>query len=85
MAGIDKLTATVLCAQDPVGAWGVQMLLRNRYGLEVDAVCGRVTDTPVGVRFCSEKLEVEGWNALGQGHHLAECLKRRMIRVGVAS
>ena len=80
-----KLTATVLCAQDPVGAWGAQSLLRDRYGMEVDAVCGRVTDTPVGVRFCREKLEVEAWNALGQGHHLAECLKRRMAAAEVAS
>jgi hypothetical protein len=74
------IRATVLCAQDPVGAWGGQHLLRQRYGLEVDAVCGRVTDTPVGVRFCNERLEVPAWNALRNGPELAVCIKTRVMR-----
>jgi hypothetical protein len=63
-----------------VGAWGGQHLLRERYGLEVHAVCGRVTDTPVGVRFCNERLEVSAWNALRNGPELAACIKTRVMR-----
>jgi hypothetical protein len=68
------IRATILCAQDPVGAWGGQRLLDERYGLRVDVVCGRVTDTPVGTRFCRERLGVPAWNALRDGHRLAEAV-----------
>lgn len=69
-----SITATVLCAQDPVGAWGGQRLLSERYGMTVAAVSGRVTDSTVGVRFCTEKLGVPAWNALRDGHRLTEAL-----------
>jgi hypothetical protein len=68
------ITATVLCAQDPVGAWGGQRLLAERYGMSVAAISGRVTDSTVGSRFCTEKLGVPAWNALRDGHRLAETL-----------
>ena len=35
------LTATVLCANDPVAAWGGVQLLRDRFGIEPAAVTGR--------------------------------------------
>jgi len=59
-----RLSAIVLCAQDPVGAWGATRLLDERYGLRPRLVAGRVTDTPVGRRYCAEQLEVPAWNAL---------------------
>jgi hypothetical protein len=68
------IRSTVLCAQDPVGAWGAVRLLEERHGLGVDLICGRVTDTPVGVRFCREQLGVEAWNALSDGPRLAQSL-----------
>ncbi|HKE01107.1 MAG TPA: hypothetical protein VKE69_08865 [Planctomycetota bacterium] len=70
--------ATVLCAQDPVGAWGGQQILRERYGIDADVVSGRVTDTPVGLRFCRERLGVPAWNALRDGHRLAETVASRL-------
>ncbi len=81
----NALTATVLCAQDPVGAWGGQRLLDERYGMSIVAVSGRVTDSAVGVRFCTEKLKVAAWNALRDGHKLAEELLPyvQRTRVGV--
>jgi len=54
----------VLCAQDPVGAWGAVRLLADRYGLRPAAVSGRITDTVAGLRFCSEELGIPTWNAL---------------------
>ena len=38
-------------------------LLEGRHSLGVDLVCGRVTDTPVGVRFCRDELGIPAWNA----------------------
>lgn len=61
------LSGIVLCAQDPVGAWGAAELLRTNYDLCPSLVSGRVTDTPVGRRFCQERLEVPAWNALLDG------------------
>jgi hypothetical protein len=78
------LTAVVMCAQDPVGAWGARALLRERYGLEVDVYCGRVTDTAVGVRFCNERLETPAFNALLDGHRLAAALGKLVDERGGA-
>ncbi|MBI3820426.1 MAG: hypothetical protein HY286_17175 [Planctomycetes bacterium] len=68
------ITAVVLCAQDPVGAWGGVQLLHDRYGLSATAIAGRVTDTPVGSRFCSERLGIPAFNALRDGKSLAAVL-----------
>jgi hypothetical protein len=68
----------VLCAQDPVGAWGGQHLLKERYGLETDVVSGRVSDTPVGMRFCRERLGVEACNALTDEAALARAVMTKL-------
>jgi hypothetical protein len=73
-----SITGVVLCAQDPVGAWGGQKVLADEYGLAVDVVSGRVTDTPVGRRFCSEKLGVPAFNALREGRELCDTLLNRL-------
>lgn len=78
------LQAIVLCAQDPVGAWGGAQLLKDRYGLSVDVVSGRVTDTPVGQRFCNEKLGVPAWNALRDGNKLAATIKSKLFAIAPA-
>ena len=70
----DSVSKTILCAQDPVGAWGGVRLLRERYGLKTDLVAGRVTDTPAGLRFCRETLEIPTWNALVEGPKVADML-----------
>ncbi len=65
------IRSVILCAQDPVGAWGAQELLRARHGLEADVVSGRVTDGSTGTRFCRETLGLPGWNALRDGERLS--------------
>jgi hypothetical protein len=82
-----NIQSVVLCAQDPVGAWGGQHLLREKYGLEIDVVSGRVTDTPVGRRFCRERLGLAAFNALRDGRELAETVLAsvRKPKVGAMS
>lgn len=70
----DAIRGIVLCAQDPVGAWGAVRLLEERYGLQAAAVSGHVTDTPVGRRFCRERLGLPAWNALRHGDELVEAV-----------
>jgi len=79
-----SIRSILLCAQDPVGAWGGQQILGERYGLKADAVSGRVTDTPVGLRFCRERLGVPAWNALRHGPQLASTLREKLLAAGVA-
>jgi hypothetical protein len=69
------IRGTVLCAQDPVGAWGAIRLLEENHDLGVDVICGRVTDTTVGTRFCNEQLGVPAFNALSHGPQLADAVE----------
>ena len=68
------MRSIVLCAQDPVGAWGAKQLLSDRYGLSVNVISGRVTDGPTGLRYCRDRLETPAWNALRDGKGLAEAV-----------
>jgi len=54
----------VLCAHDPVGAWGAVRDLDESFGLRPAMVTGPITDTPVGVGFCRERLDLPAANAL---------------------
>ncbi|MFT5288026.1 MAG: hypothetical protein ACI8QS_001611 [Planctomycetota bacterium] len=69
-----SISRVILCAQDPVGAWGGTELLRTRWGLSPDVICGRITDTPAGLSYCKDGLEVATWNALSEGPEVAQRL-----------
>ncbi len=58
------ITSVVLCASDPVGAWGAHRILDERYGLDAALISGPVTDTPAGINYCRERLGLPTWNAL---------------------
>jgi hypothetical protein len=58
------ITSVIVCASDPVGAWGAHRILEERYGLEAALISGPVTDTPAGINYCRERLGVPTWNAL---------------------
>ncbi len=57
----------LLCAYDPVGAWGATELLRERYELAPDLLTGPVTDSATGRTFAREGLGIRAWNALTAG------------------
>jgi hypothetical protein len=60
----DALTAVVLCANDPVSAWGGTELLRKEYGIEPAVVTGPATDNDVGVQQIGERTSLPAINAL---------------------
>ena len=62
--------AIVLCANDPVGAWGAQQVLQQRYGLAIDVVSGPTTDNAVGTRYVREQLGLAAFNARTHGGEL---------------
>lgn len=69
---MERSAAIVLCANDPVGAWGAQQVMAERFGLTIDVFSGPATDNAVGTRFIRENLGVEAINARTNGRELGE-------------
>ncbi len=70
----DALTAVVLCANDPVSAWGGAKILREEFGIEPAIVTGPATDNAVGVDQISERLGLPALNALTSGVALGDAI-----------
>ena len=73
------LTVVILCANDPVSAWGGTNILRTNFGIEPALVTGPATDNAVGVDQIRERLSLPAINALNNGvalgDHVAALLK----------
>ncbi|ANO50179.1 P-loop NTPase family protein [Woeseia oceani] len=63
----DAFTAVVLCANDPVGAWGGARILREQFGIEPAIVTGPATDNAVGIDQIRLRLSLPAINALTDG------------------
>lgn len=59
------ITCNIVCALDPVGAWGITQLLKSD-GIDVHLVSGPVTDNIVGIDFVKRNLGCEAINAFYQ-------------------
>lgn len=66
------LTGVVLCANDPVSAWGGAKILRDQYAIEPLVVTGPATDNAVGVDQIAERLALPAINALTNGVALGD-------------
>jgi hypothetical protein len=58
------LTVVVLCANDPVSAWGGAELLRKEFAIEPALVTGPATDNDVGVQQIGARTGLTAINAL---------------------
>ena len=67
-----SLTAVVLCANDPVSAWGGAKILREEFGIEPAVVTGPATDNDVGIQQIADRLALPGINALSSGFVLGD-------------
>ena len=72
------LTVVVLCANDPVAAWGGAKILREQYGIEPAVVTGPATDNAVGVDQIAERMHLRGINALTHGVALGDHIADRL-------
>jgi len=68
----ESLTAVVLCANDPVSAWGGAKILREEFGIEPAVVTGPATDNDVGIQQIADRLALPGINALSSGFVLGD-------------
>ncbi len=69
-----SLTAVILCANDPVSAWGGTKLLREQFEIEPSIVTGPATDNAVGVDQIAERLGLPAINALTSGVALGDAI-----------
>ena len=70
----DAFTAVVLCANDPVSAWGGAKILREHFSIEPLLVTGPATDNAVGIEQIAERLNLPGINALSNGVALGDAI-----------
>ncbi|MCP5093167.1 MAG: molybdopterin-guanine dinucleotide biosynthesis protein B [Gammaproteobacteria bacterium] len=70
----DALTAVILCANDPVSAWGGARILRDSFSIEPAVVTGPATDNAVGVDQIAERLSIPAINALSHGVALGDLI-----------
>lgn len=77
------MTAVILCANDPVSAWGGAKILRESFNIEPAVVTGPATDNAVGVDQISERMSLPAINALSNGVALgdlvADLLKNKEV------
>jgi hypothetical protein len=74
-AGIrDALTCLVLCANDPVAAWGGVKLLREDFGIEPGIVTGPATDNDVGKQIIVDRMGVKAINAVTDSMQLGDAV-----------
>jgi hypothetical protein len=71
----DRITAMVLCANDPVGAWGGAKLLREEFGIEPTVISGPATDNQVGIDIIKERSNVAAFNAMTSSAELGDLLQ----------
>jgi len=74
----DSLSCLVLCANDPVAAWGGVKLLREDFGIEPGVVTGPATDNDVGKQIISERMGVPAINAVTESMQLGDAVTARI-------
>lgn len=70
--------AIVLCANDPVGAWGAQRVMRERFNLSLDVISGPTTDNRVGTQAIERQLDIRAINARTDGEALGALIAERV-------
>jgi hypothetical protein len=64
----------VLCANDPVAAWGGVKMLRDDFDQEPDVITGPATDNSVGKGIIVERLGIKAINAITHGTELGDAV-----------
>lgn len=66
------ITCLVLCANDPVAAWGGVKLLHDEFSLTPHVVTGPATDNLVGTNLIKDRLGIPAFNAITHGVELGD-------------
>jgi hypothetical protein len=77
-------TAVILCANDPVAAWGGAKILREQFGIEPAVVTGPATDNAVGIDQINARMSLPAINAMTNGAALGDLIAERLRTVATA-
>lgn len=72
------LTCVVLCANDPVAAWGGVNILRDEYAITPGVVTGPATDNSIGNQIIVDQLGVAAVNAVTHGAELGDTVAKAL-------
>jgi hypothetical protein len=72
------VVAYIMCANDPVAAWGAYRLMKDEFKLEIAVFSGPATDNAVGRDFITRELGVPAINARTDDIALAELCEQRL-------
>ena len=72
---VSNITCNVVCAIDPVGAWGITELMKRNH-IPIHLVSGPVTDNIVGIEFVKKTLGLDGINAIYQQEQLGSFVEK---------
>jgi hypothetical protein len=70
----NAFTMVVLCANDPVAAWGGTQIMLEQYAIKPSIVTGPATDNAVGINQIAERLSLPAINALTDGVALGDLI-----------
>ncbi len=70
------ITCLVLCANDPVAAWGGVKLLHDEFSLSPDVITGPATDNLVGTNLITDRLGLPAFNAITHGTELGDAVAK---------
>jgi len=70
----DAFSVVILCANDPVAAWGGARILREQFNIDPAVVTGPATDNAVGIDQINERLSLPAINALSNGVALGDMI-----------
>ena len=77
-------TVHVMCANDPVAAWGAVELYKQRYGRLPDVISGPATDNAVGRDYIEGKLGVKAINARLEREKLGALVEAALFKAVAA-
>lgn len=70
--------AHLLCASDPVAAWGAVQFFKEQFNQELTVISGPVTDNDVGKNFIEKSLDLPAWNARTDYKQMVDALERKL-------
>ena len=82
---VASLSAVILAASDPVGAWGGVQLLQSLYGIEPTVITGPATDNIAGTELIREKTGIAAANARTSPDKLAALIMEKLDKPGGAA
>ncbi len=77
-----NISCLLLCASDPVAAWGGVLLLEKEFEMSPALITGPATDNRVGIDIIRRRTGLDGVNAVTHGARLGDAVA---ARIGLAA